>query len=413
MDRHKPGQGRQRSRLSSPPAAGFRRAFAAAGFSLSTDKPMATRKAAAKPANEMTVVDRAAHVLKFDQLKPKLTELAKQSERIVEITNAAGKEECHAARMELKNTRVEIQRAGKIAREDATAFSKAVIAKEKELIDLISPEEDRLQGLQDVWESAREAERAEKARAERARVEAEQAALRKIRELPLTCIGQSSEQIQKWIDATVDIDLEDIPEGVRAQAAELAKATVEQLTVMRDLKRDDEQEAQRLADERAELERQRKAQEAEQAEQARIAREQREQADRDAAAERKRLDDEAKAERDRQAAELKAEQDRAAEAQRAAAAVEQEKRDAEAAEQRRQHEEAEATLKRERDEFERKRAEAEKAERDRAIADATLISAAGEAVDLLTDSGFGSHLVTLKLSAALARETHTEAKEAA
>ena len=53
------------------------------------------------------------------------------------------------SRMVLKNTRVQIAKYGKILRGDALKFQKIVIAKEKELIEIIEPEEKRLTDLED------------------------------------------------------------------------------------------------------------------------------------------------------------------------------------------------------------------------------------------------------------------------
>jgi hypothetical protein len=370
---------------------------------------MAKKVSTAKPTSEMTVVDRAAHVLKFDQRKADLAELATRSHRIVEITNTAGRDECHSARMALKNTRIEIEKAGKAAREDATAFSKAVISKEKELIDVIAPEEGRLQSIQDAWDAAREAERAEKVRVQQEAIERERRILEATHALPLQAIGKTAEQIQHILTVEAERDFDELPETIREKTRELSAAAVVKLTAMRDEKLAAEAEAKRLADERAELERLRKAQEEAQAAVARKADEERAEADRLAKVERERIAAEEKAERDRVAAAEKTERDRLAEIEREKLKQEAFERAERQAEEDRQREQAALKLKSEREEFERKRADAEKAERERAIADATLVGAAGEAVDLLTDSGFGSHIVTLKLSAALNRETERKA----
>jgi len=101
-----------------------------------------------------------------------LTALAAASKSITVITNADGYQQCHTARMALKVKRVDIEKIGKAAREDATAFSKAVIAEEKRLVGIIQPEEDRLGVIQKAWDDAREAERKAKVEAERARSQA-------------------------------------------------------------------------------------------------------------------------------------------------------------------------------------------------------------------------------------------------
>lgn len=344
---------------------------------------MAKKISALPPVTDLTPVERAKHVLLFDKRKEQLTELAQSTQRIVGIKNAAGYQECHSARMTLKNTRVDIEKAGKTAREDATAFSKAVINAEKDLIGVISPEETRLQKIQDAWDAEREAERAEKARKESEAIAAEQAAIKKVRELPLKCVGLSADAIQKWIDATNDLDFDDIPERVREQVREIRVSVIEQLEQMAADKRAAEEAQKKLAEERAELE----SQKAEQAEKQK-------ELDRQADAARKEADRLAQAERDRVADE-----------DRKNRAAEESDRQARIAEEDRVRREADEKLQADRREFERKRREAEKVEREREIAEATLIGAAGDAVTLLQNEGFGEHLVTLKLAAALNRET--------
>lgn len=264
----------------------------------------------------LPVAERAAAILKFDDRKAQLAELAKNSERITTITNADGYKECHSARMALKNTRVAIEKLGKEARDDANAFSKAVIAKEKELLGIISPEEDRLQKLQEQWDAARAAELAEKARQERVRVEAEQRALQIIRDTPLRLVGQTAATIQTAIDELAKPEFFDaLPEGAREQARSLAVETTVRLVELHDARAAAETEAKRLADERAELEQQRKKQDAEQAERDRLAREQREREESERRAELKRQE-EALAEQRRKFEEEQADLRREQEAQR-------------------------------------------------------------------------------------------------
>jgi len=51
-------------------------------------------------------------------------------------------------RIALKNARVRIEKTGKALRDDALKFQRAVIAKEKELVAIIEPEEDRLRAIE-------------------------------------------------------------------------------------------------------------------------------------------------------------------------------------------------------------------------------------------------------------------------
>lgn len=99
-----------------------------------------------EPATELTVVDRARQVLKFDETKARLAELALVSKDIVEVGSAEDREIAHAAMMRLTNMRVTIEKTGKAGRDDANKYSKAVIEAEKELIAIVTPEEKRTSG---------------------------------------------------------------------------------------------------------------------------------------------------------------------------------------------------------------------------------------------------------------------------
>ncbi len=378
----------------------------------------------------MTMEQRAQTALGLVNAKEQLTELAAASAGITEITNKAGYDECHAKRMVLKNKRVEIGKTGKAAREDATKFSQAVIAAEKELIGIISPEEDRLQALQQAWDDAREAERAEAARIEAERIQKQKDALAVITGslsrlfgADVATLDLAAEQLQAF-----DMDqFDDVfrPDADRARADALAAIT----------KARDERAA--LDQQAAELRRQQEeqaAREAEAAEQRRIA-DQAAQAERDrlAAEAQARAEAEAKARREQQAKEdaeraaRQAEEDRLRAEQLAeqqeiarAAQAELDRRQAEldrvAAEQQAQRDAdakaaQEAQEKADQERRDREAAEqAEAAQRaaeaaEAAIQAATAREAMQEALELLQEAGYADHITTRKLAAVLAKET--------
>lgn len=236
---------------------------------------------------------RAAQLLSFNETKAELTALAKASERITQITNKAGREECHASLMLLKSRRVDIEKRGKEARDDANKFAKAVIAKEKELIGFIAPEEERLQLLRDQWDAAREAERLEKLEAERIRVEAIQQKIQTIRDVPGSLVGKPSVIISGQLaklQATV------LDEGELAEhyvtACDALTAAVARVQELLAAQQEAEAEHKRIEAERAELARIR-------AENERLQREAAERAE----ADRRAADEAARAERERVAAE--------------------------------------------------------------------------------------------------------------
>lgn len=140
----------------------------------------------------ITLPQRAQVALGSAAYEITLRELVKDSASIQEIKNLDGRTECHSAYMKLKNSRSGITNASKVAREDATAFSKALIAEEKRLIDIVTPEETRLQTLRDDWDAAAEAERQAKIKAERERIAAIKVRIDAVKNLKFSMIGKSS-----------------------------------------------------------------------------------------------------------------------------------------------------------------------------------------------------------------------------
>jgi hypothetical protein len=343
-------------------------------------------------STQLTAPERAEKALAFAETKAQLAELAQQSARIVEVTNPDGREECHRARMTLKNTRVAIQKTGKDARDDAVQFSKAVIAKEKELIDVIAPEESRLQSLQDAWDTEREAERQAKVRAEQERVEAIQQQIADVRAYAHEAVGKGSEAIAVLIAELEPLGpSEAMFQEFREQADVARSETLAKLQDMHAAAAAHEAEQARIAEEQAA---ERAKIEAERAELAKL-REEAAERDRQAAAER--------AEADRIAAEQREEAARAEREQLAAERAEQEKA---AAEERERLAAERDALAREQAEGIRKAQEEARKARQREIDTATLVEAATEALPLLQGS-HPDHIATHKLAAALARETES------
>lgn len=290
-----------------------------------------------KESTELTVVERAAVALGTSEREAQLVALVNESSTITAIKNNAGRNQCHSAAMKLRTTRVEIEKAGKAAREDATAFSKAVIAEEKRLVAITGPEEERLLGLRDEWDAEREAERRAKVEAEARRVAAIREHIDDIRSIVTKAGGLVSWLIAVEIDdlAALQIDVERFAE--LTGDAELARGeTLDKLRQMHAAALEQEAEARRVAEERAELERQRAELEAEQK---RIAAE--------------------RAEQERKEAAARAEQERAERARREAEDAERREALAKAdASMRAEREAHEARMAAERAEFQRRQDEA-------------------------------------------------------
>jgi hypothetical protein len=228
-------------------------------------------------STELTVIQRAVKALGYDAEREKaLVELAGKSTDIKAITNKAGYEQVHAARIVLKNTRVEIQRLGKGAREDATKFSKAVIAEENRLISLIEPEETRLECMQTQWDADREAERVAAIAAEEQRVEALEERVVELRGNRMLSPTSGSNLIGQHIEDVERITVDDSFQEYRNQAEEAKAIGLAWLRELHAAAVAHEAEQARIKAEREDLEKQRAAQ--------------------------KKIDDAAKAERDAETA---------------------------------------------------------------------------------------------------------------
>ena len=257
----------------------------------------------------LSPVDRAELALNSKKTEKELRDLVASVAGITAPTNADGRTECHAAYMSLRNARVAIETTGKKAREDATAFSKAVIAEEKKLVAIVDPEETRLKALRDEWDAAREAERQALIEAERLRVDALRGRIAAIAAYPSQFALKPSSEVRSFLQTVKDSlesgALETLLETfdeLSDEAEAVFASTIESLEAMYEDKLNAEA-AEQAAREAAEAEAARVAAEAERLRVEREAFEAEQKASREAA----------KAEADRLALEAAIEADRLAE----------------------------------------------------------------------------------------------------
>jgi hypothetical protein len=302
---------------------------------------------------ELTVVERAAVALASTERETSLRDLVAKSTDLVEVKNAAARDQVHSAAMTLRTARTDIQKAGKAARDDANAFSKAVISEENRLIEIVEPEEKRLLGLRDAWDEAREAEKRAKLEAEQRRVAAIREHIDDIRAIAVRMVSCASYVIAAEIEdlEALGITLDRFAE-LTGEAEAVRGATLDKLRELHAAAVAQEAEQKRLAAEREALERQR----------AELAEQQRQ----EARAEQERIDRER---REAEEAARRAQQEREDEARRAAIAAEEQRLAAERAEMARRQEELDRAEREQREREEaaaREAAEAAaQAERDR------------------------------------------------
>lgn len=241
-----------------------------------------------------------------------------------DIKTTAGMAVAVKARAIFRDLRVEADKERKARKEPITKIGKLLEAGFDQVEERISPLEELFDADIKAEEARKEAEKAAKIAAERQRIEAIQAAIQRIRDLPLQVVGATAEVISAMIGALEQkepgADFEEFIEQAQAARIDTLAKLADALAARQDADRTAAEaeearkvEAARVEAERAELARQR-------AENERIANEQ--------AAERKRLADlaaaqeaAARAQREQAEANLRAER----EAQEAAIKAEQDK----------------------------------------------------------------------------------------
>jgi hypothetical protein len=202
-------------------------------------------------STELTIVERA--VAAFDEKEEELRELAARSSDITAITNKAGYEQVHAARVALKARRVEIAKHGKAVRDEATKFSKAVIAQEDRLIAIIEPEEKRLARLQDAHDAEQLRISVEKAEAEQRRVDGLRARVEAIRCLPDDCWMKTAAEIQATLDAAKATAVDESFQEFKEQAQSALFSAIQSLEGIHCKRLADDAEKEKLRLEREEL----------------------------------------------------------------------------------------------------------------------------------------------------------------
>ena len=126
------------------------------------------------PKTELEPIERAAIALESTKTEQHLMALATKHQSITVVKDKAGREQAHGAYIEVMRARTAVEKAAKDAREDATKFSKAVIAEAARLVAIVEPEEARLKEARDAWD------------AEQARIKAEAEARESARVLAIT-----------------------------------------------------------------------------------------------------------------------------------------------------------------------------------------------------------------------------------
>lgn len=202
----------------------------------------------------MSVAERAANALSREETEAEILALVGKSKPIVAVTDNASREVCHTSLMELVDLRVLISKRGKAGREEANQYSKAVIAIEKDLIALLTPEEQRLAKLRDDFDAAKKAAKEAEIQKELLRQKSHR---ENVAELQNWCLvltpSSGSECISEWMLDLESLVVDDSYEEFQEQAEGAKAASMARLTALRDAALAHEEAQRKLESDRAEL----------------------------------------------------------------------------------------------------------------------------------------------------------------
>ncbi len=153
------------------------------------------------PVTALALPERAAVALGSAKTEADLLALVEKSKDILLVNSKDGREQAHRMAMDLQTARTTITKTGKLAREDATAFSAAVLAEERRLIAITDAEEKRVFKLRDDFDAIEKAKKEEADRIERERVAAINTRVQEIRQAPFEVIGMASAAILEKLDS--------------------------------------------------------------------------------------------------------------------------------------------------------------------------------------------------------------------
>lgn len=325
----------------------------------------------------------ASTITEFNQTAAGLAQLRAEIEgRTFDCSTTAGDKEARGVRMNLVTIRTTIEARRKELKAPLLERGKLIDSEAARIVGEVKALEDPIDAVIRAAEAEREARRAERERAEAERLAAINAQIDRIRNMPSLYVTATPAVVAEAIEELQGMDLSALFDDVhRPRAADVMAGALESLTTLHNERTAAAAEAARLAEERAELQRQQAA-----------AKEAQRKADEEAAAARAEADRLAQAERDRLAAVERAEQERIA----AEARAERERLDRELAERA-------AALRAEEERIAAEQKAAAEAAEAAYIAQATLREAA-VAGYILLDSLAPEHLVTRALGAALERD---------
>ena len=190
---------------------------------------MATKPRVTKPkeTKELTLPERAQQALSVEYTETKLKALAKKSTDLKEIKDDTDYELVKRSALDLVGVRTTIEKAGKVARDDANKFSKAVIAEEKRLLAIITPEEDRLKALRKEVDDRKKLEEEEAIQKEEDRIRLIELKINGLMLMTEGLLGADAATLQERLTRVASMDITEEEYDEFCEPAALAKDKAE------------------------------------------------------------------------------------------------------------------------------------------------------------------------------------------
>ena len=202
---------------------------------------------------------RAAIAMESTATEQYLIGLATAHTSITEAKDKAGRDQAHRAAMQLMQARLAVEKTADDAKADAKRCVAGINAECTRLVAIVKPEEVRLTGVRDEWDSEQARIKEAEAEAKRKRIEALNqriAAIRDIGSRAMRCA--TSEQAQAIASELDAVDFEGMDEFeadaqyAHGEATETCATVIERLQAAEQTARDLEQHRRELAAAKAE-----------------------------------------------------------------------------------------------------------------------------------------------------------------
>lgn len=193
-------------------------------------------------------------ITEYSQTAAAIGELRQRYENVIfPVSTPAGMKDALAARKELRDLRVGLEKLRKEIKEPALKRCQLIDSEAKEITSHLTALEDPIDAQIKEEEQRKEKEKAERERVERERVQGIRTLIDGIARLPLDSAGDTAEDIEVTLADLQTIEIGDEYAEFKAEAISVKTNAIVALTTLHAITKDREYETARLKAEREEL----------------------------------------------------------------------------------------------------------------------------------------------------------------